>query len=399
MNVKTVYTFLISFSYVTFAFAIINTSSFGIPFFWIVGLFGYLLVNFKVEKRFFLNVVLVYFLLFVLLLAAHPTGVQLKQTIARLMMPISTLGAISFFNRYKTYQEKFINQSFWLLFIFFVYGVYEFFAKTAGLPLFFNGLTNNISFLVDRSILTSGWLETLRSRSIWPEPSSSALPVIVYFILLKVRRVRINLIFYFIPGLYGLLTVSRIVWIIVVLFYLYFFIERLLLYFNLFRDKLALRTIGLILILLLIFINFWPIFAAEYFSDLSFKGRSNSVIIGYRIFTDHLLFGTGFNTYSDYASNYIYDLSNYKEEANSLNIFTSYLQQGGIFALLFFISPMLYVWSNLAINREYKLFVVFIIVVAGSLAGDILYYGIYWMLIIVVPISKLPFKKMSSISV
>lgn len=373
---------LLVFSFVCFAFSVFNTSSFGIPMYWIMGSLALVFSPLKVPKITF-YLFLLYLLTLLVLFVVHPTEQQLKQTISRSMFFVSGLGAMVFIHKDSISQKKFVQELIILLAVFFAYGIYEMCAKILGLPLFLNFLANNVSFKIAPSQSSSGWIGFFQSRSIWPEPSSSVFPILIYLIVLFFRKEYRFKLWWFIPVLYGVLTFSRSVWVVTIclllLWGIFGFLSRLNIgSFNVLRFFLKTRIMNWLLFITLLTANMWPFIVGIIYNDLSTVGRSSSVIVGARIFSEYPLFGTGFNTYELFEPSFSYGLSNYHREGLSLNVFTFYLQQCGLLGLLLIAIPLIIIYFELSIPVQFRLIFVFAILFAGSLVGDIYYYGIVW---------------------
>lgn len=378
--------FLSSLSLVAFAFAIYNTGSFGIPFFWVTGFLGFILSKSSVPKSVLYAFIFQLFSLAVLLLV-HPNEIQLFQSVARLMIVLSVLGISKLLLTNKACAEAFVSYSFVILSVCFVYGIYELYAKLQGKPLFLDVMSNNSSFEVTDGHTLSSWIGFYRSRSIWPEPSSASIPIITYFLILF-NRPKFGLIFTLLPIGFAALTFSRTVWFVTVVLLLLHFILFITnrmrikdkIVFNLF---LKTRILHVIFVLIILGINFWPFIVSSFFNDLSVNGRSASILVGGRIFWDYPFFGTGFNSYATFEPFYHYGIFNYKAEGSSLNIFTSYLQQAGIIGFVFIITPLYVIWKQKTVYVAHRIIAIFSLLLVGSLAGDVFYYAILWACVLV----------------
>jgi hypothetical protein len=118
--------------------------------------------------------------------------------------------------------------------------------------------------------------------------------------------------------------------------------------------------------------------------DISSIGRSTSIIIGYRIFADNTLFGSGLNSYQYIQDKYSYDLEYFKSEPIVHNLFVSYAQQMGLFGLVFSFTPIVYLLSlkYIEIKRRFLLGSLFSVI--GVFGTDIFYMSLSWTILAMV---------------
>jgi hypothetical protein len=121
--------------------------------------------------------------------------------------------------------------------------------------------------------------------------------------------------------------------------------------------------------------------------DLSSVGRSSSIIIGWRIFADYPLVGSGFNSFPLLERAYSVGLEFYNAEPVAHNLFSSYAQQMGVLGIFYSVLPLILILSNKEMKTAECAYLALFFAVLGSFAGDSLYMPLTWLVLALVTIS------------
>ena len=381
--------------------SLVNIAGFGIPVFYAIVpmlLVGYLVRNMRAanasyrlesKKSFVLAAVIAVLLVSVvaahLLLGRGDPATELRQLVARIaFLALFVVTAVVVSNRRAVLTALHYMKT--LLKLFVLYGLYEIPAKMFGLPLFLEFLRNSASFSVQTYMGPEGWLSTYRIRSIWAEPSFSALPigVLLYLLLYHANDRRERVLWTTLAALYSFLTFSRAVWVVFMLVLLVIVLLSALKWL----DKRYLfgtfKLMKLPIVLLAILMGTsWIIFADHVFEDLSSEGRAASAVVGARIFLDHPLFGSGMNTYSEYDGlpRYRGDLELLFPENIVHNLFIGYAQQMGILGIVYSVLPILFVLFLRRIPFDQRFFIASLFCAIGVFSGDFYYFPLTWLLL------------------
>lgn len=212
--------------------------------------------------------------------------------------------------------------------ILFLYGLYELLAKTSGLPLPLSFLVNNPSYSNALEVTSelSGWLEFYRSQSVWPEPSFTIFPIILFWVLSDGERVSVKKWDVVIMILFSISTFSRTVW--VGLFVI------ILTRIPLFRR----HALALAVILVVLFSAALLNVSAD--ADHSASVRAETTYFGFEIASTDFYRGIGFNKFRDTR------YSEISGESVIHNTVSNYVASMGwpigVLLLLFFLVPLLF---------------------------------------------------------
>ena len=114
--------------------------------------------------------------------------------------------------------------------------------------------------------------------------------------------------------------------------------------------------------------------------DLSFISRSNSMIIGYKIFLDNFISGIGYNNFASFSRYYSTDFPMYLDATVSLSSPSAILSESGILGLIPLSFLLFYVCGG-RIDIRNKLFVIIYIFSYGFFSLDVLYIPATYFLI------------------
>jgi hypothetical protein len=402
--------FLSVFAGILFNTSIINFSEFNIPLFYgivPVLLFYHfhfsnnldskiVLAKIEIKRGLIFGIIIVLILFFSAIIHVFAgigdSNSELKQMISRLAFIV-----YYFLNFLVLIKRNGSNYSFIyaknILKIFILYGIYQFFADTYQLPVFLNFLRNSSSYNISgfnkdigdfEQLGAGGWLETYRAYSIWAEPSFSALPVALFLYTLNFysKNTKEAVVWGGILLTYVILTYARSVWITTSFILLIILIFKNKHLTNKIRSH-AIQNIYPIILIFFIFLStlFWANFSPIYMQDLSSIGRSSSVIIGFQVFLDNFFVGTGMNSFKDIQSQYSNDLYYYNAEPIVHNLFVGYLQQMGLFGLIYSLLPIFYILSLRQVDIEKRLIMALIFASIGVFVGDFYYSPFPWLIL------------------
>lgn len=257
-----------------------------------------------------------------------------------------------------------------------IYGFYQVAAGVLKLPLVLDFLRNSKSFQFSESGV-SGWLQQFRAFSIWAEPSFCALPVgiLLYYLMYESRSKWEKRLWWPVSIAFSVITFSRVVWAVVGLALLQSVAVHPALRAGILRRSFEKWKYAVVVLVALGGLQ-WATVADKFAKDESTLIRSSSVIIGTKIFMEHPLLGTGFNSFAQLGDKYA---MYYTEESATLvhNLFISYAQQLGVFGLALAFLPIMYVLA-LPISLEKRWFTAMTFVLIGTLGGDFLYFSMAW---------------------
>lgn len=382
--------------------SVINTPKFGVPFFYaaiIIVLLGYGLNLSRarilsVEKKVFdftfwlaFSYVIIIFLqiLFLEISAVD----EVKQLISRVSF------IVFFFLSYtviiKNNPERVLAYCKLLLKILFVYGIYQFFAFKAGLPFFLEFLRNSASFNTAPSVV-GGWLGTVRSYSIWSEPSFSALPLgfFLYLLIFYRENKKEFILWWLIATVYAFLTFSRLVWLIEVLA-----IGLVVFHFLMTKRRKYIATLKrlkyFVVPFFILVASSWVYIVPNVMNDLSANSRASSVIIGFKVFIDHIFVGSGMNTYASLQGLYKEGIEFFHRTQIVHNVFVSYAQQMGVIGLLICLLPLFFLLSLKNIDIRKRIYMALVLATIGTFGGDFYYMPLVWLILAI--LSAQNFKK------
>jgi len=368
--------------------AIINFENTGIPLFW-VSLILLLFPRIFTERSKLVTIVMLLFSILTVLLISHVTlglgsiRTEVSQYISRSMLLIWFLLVLLYINIY-TNKDKFVKYTLILLKLAILYGFYEFAAKNANWPLPFRGLANNTSFTIVDNL--EGWIKGPRIRSFWSEPSFTSWPIIIFVYLnWKYKKTNWAFIWHIMAGLFAVLTFSRTTILFYVLSSLLIIIKFLLSHVKYGRQRIGKFLINktlipwlVVILIASIFAFSWIFISNQIFSDISSSDRVGSIIIGYQIWLDYPILGSGFNTFHLFDENYRHLVPSYVDERTSLSEMSAILQQAGILGFLILLVTITTVITTRWIKNYDRFFIVFVIITYCFIAPGVLYFGIFW---------------------
>lgn len=169
----------------------------------------------------------------------------------------------------------------------FLYGLYELVAKGVGLPLPLSVLLNNPSYnnAIEVTSALSGWLEYYRAQSVWPEPSFTIFPLILFWVLSDGEKIPVKWFDALIMVAFAFATFSRTVWIGLFII----FLTRI----PLFRERSILLSAALAVVFSLAFLNL------SSSADHSASVRVQTTRYGFEIASKEVYRGIGFNKFKD----------------------------------------------------------------------------------------------------
>ncbi len=266
-----------------------------------------------------------------------------------------------------------------------LYGIYELFAKIYGLPVFLSFISNSDSFTVVDN--TQGWIRFPRVRSFWAEPSMCTWPLIIFLILLvssKMSRVK-KAAWLMLAGVFIISTLSRTGIFFYFLFIFGFSMYSILGQFRISKfpltgvfRRLKLNVFIPVIFFISLILALWPILAAQYFADASSDGRTSSILIGWEIWLDHPLIGTGFNSYELYDDDYKLQYPSYNSEPLSLSELSSFAHQLGIFGIIFIAIPFILSLVYLEQSKLFRISFATVFIIYCLISVGVLYFSIFW---------------------
>lgn len=267
-----------------------------------------------------------------------------------------------------------------------IYGFYQFAAGFLHLPLFLDFLRNSKSFFMSENY-EGGWINMFRAMSIWSEPSASALPVGIFLFILFFRthdrgeRIR----WFILITIFSLITFSRVTWatwgISVVVYALTRAKGRLGTLFDFaYRHRYA------VAFLMVLVLMQWAVIVPED-AEGSATTRSQTVLMGQKLFVEHPLLGSGLNSFAKLSESVA---TAYSEEELVVvhNLFVSYAQQLGVLGIVLSVLPIFYVLWMEHIPGAQRLFLAAIFIVIGSLGGDFFYASFAWFVLGVLAVEE-----------
>lgn len=258
------------------------------------------------------------------------------------------------------------------------YAIYEFIAGIYSFPTLRNILITNPSFRSETLKPIAGKFgELIRLSIFWTEPSYAAITIGFIFVYSLAYQLPKKYLFMLV--LAGILTTSRsLVVPCIITLAIYFFKSKVR--YSLKVKNTNIELIVLFLVILVAHIYFINKSLAGSLFDMSFISRNNSIIIGYKIFFDHWIIGTGMNSFVDNYSRYSTSLISYIDANVPLSVLSNYLQSMGVFGLLFLFSIFAYITcSNL--EHYVKLQLVGYLVSFGLFSVDIFYLPVTYLFI------------------
>lgn len=305
---------------------------------------------------------------------------EIKQVVNRIFF------LLNFILMIQVYRDEEANKitgkiTFIFIIVLFMYSVFELFSKIYGLPNLSNYILNNPSFPRDVKIKPYS-LDDIRLYLLWSEPSFSSYVVIglwVYVILNKniysSTRYRLLIIFL---SLLIILTFARsaIIPVILILFFHNLLKYRKIhIFFTKYQALVYLMVLIFVSYLQYIFLNRDP--GSSF--DLSFISRSNSMIIGYKIFLDNFISGIGYNNFASFSRYYSTDFPMYLDATVSLSSPSAILSESGILGLIPLTFLLFYICGGRNDIRN-KLFVIVYIFSYGFFSLDVLYIPVTYFL-------------------
>lgn len=387
LELRSLYVLFITGFY--FNFSILNIGDRGIPAFWVFSiLIGLIFIKDILKPKtlfssvFFLVFSLVAVVLIQLIATGEHVTSSMLQLISRLSLILYCLVMLVLISKIsKSEIIKLLSLFKWLVLITIWMGLYEAVALNFNLPIYHHVLANNPSFSQATVGVINGWNESLRIRGPWGEASYSACFVMLAGVIFTYYRKHTNsnlkyFLLMILLGGYSYFTYSRVVWFV-------YSVTLLLYIFDGIYSRLIIRVPKSLLYIsfgiLFLGLNSWVFVVDLYFDDSSATGRSSSIIVGMKIWLDHILLGTGLNTFADYSNSYITNTVNATDEPVVHNLFVGMVQQIGLFGFpyLFYIFKLL---SDVS-HKMVFVFISFMWLIIGSLFGDFFYFGITWLTI------------------
>jgi hypothetical protein len=263
----------------------------------------------------------------------------------------------------------------------FLYGLYQFAAGFLGLPLFLDFLRNSKSFLMTENY-QGGWIDTFRAFSIWSEPSQAAVPVgiFLYMLYFKTNNGRERKWWLSIVTIFSVVTFSRVVWVVWIASLATIGLMRSRRTWARSATRIVFRYRYALVLLLVVVLMQWAMLVPKDEADSSAETRSSTVLMGERLFLEHPVLGTGFNSFAKLSDSVA---TAYSEEDLIVvhNLFVSYAQQLGIFGVVLSLLPVGYVLWMPNAPAGPRLFVAFLFVLVGSLGGDFFYAPFGWFIL------------------
>lgn len=265
----------------------------------------------------------------------------------------------------------------------FLYGIYQLPAKFLGLPLFLDWLRNNKSYsFYDYD--ASGWIAMVRSSSIFAEPSQATIPVAVAILLnIRLPLGKYSRSFGWVAiSIFTLTCASRSVWITLLALLIGYNLWR----FRRLRPWLAGRKpVPLIALVTIVFITPWWAFVASRSpnADLSAQERSGGIVAGIYTSLRSPLIGFGWNsaferTSDDLRTGALPNASNVEGRFID-NMLVSYWEQAGIAGMALALFPLIVVWTWSVASQELRWGTLLAFVAAGGFGGDIGYMSMTWL--------------------
>jgi hypothetical protein len=278
-----------------------------------------------------------------------------------------------------------LSTLYWLrriLIVVFLYGVYQLPAKFLGLPLFLDWLRNNKSNLLYKYD-AAGWTDMIRSTSIFSEPSQAMIPIIVAILLnLYLPAGRLSRIIGWLSIIaFSLASASRSSWLAIAGLIFGCFISKV----GMLRPWLTRRrfvTLAAIIIAILILPSWALIDANMSHTDLSQQERSGSVLLGISMIQNSPLIGFGWNSAGRIADKYLRQ-STLPAAANIQGEFiqsmpVSYWEQAGLAGLMLAVLPLFAIWKWHSASPGLRWGTLCSFLVAGGVA-DFGYISLSWL--------------------
>src|SRR5579872_391890 len=389
--------FLIALTGVLVATSLVNTSSSGLPVFYLavlIPLFSGLNPHsiFLAAKARWSEAALYFFTALVAIALAAVTSIQTIWFSLDLSSQTTHLIARLMFLIYFAICIRYVRGDFafstlvWLRRLpigCFLYGIYQLPAKLLGLPLFLDWLRNNKSYMF-YGYDAAGWTAMVRSTSIFAEPSQATIPVAVAVLLnLRLPLGKLSRFFGWLAiSAFTLTCASRSLWLTLL---------ALLVGYNLWRFRrlrpwlVRRRALPVIVLIAIVLITpTWSFIASRSpDADISEQERSGGIVAGIYTIRDSPLIGFGWNSAIRRADDYLRS-SSLPNAANVQggfidNMLVSYWEQAGLAGLLLALYPLLVVWRWADTAPELRWATLLVLVAAGGFGGDIGYVSLTWL--------------------
>ncbi|ASR69473.1 O-antigen ligase family protein [Leuconostoc mesenteroides] len=370
--------------------SIINTSTFGIPLYYvsIVILIIYAIINNSVALPIFawhLFLIVAFGLVLISIVQGLtlPTidSKQLTQTVFRI---IPLVYFILLFNFCIGNQLSLVPEFLLIMKIIVLYGIYQHFGLAFGLPFSNNFLANNTSFnSINLYDTLSGWNGTLRISAVWSEPAGSAVAMTTFlaFLFNRNNESKYSKVFWMVLAVFfAYWTYSRILWLafsIVIIVNLFRMIHLQAKAINFLR-----RWRYVIWVFFASLLVFYLINAMNYSTDLSALSRSQSVLVGWRVFLIHPFQGIGFGNFYQYSFLYSEMFSVFQPMDLILGTFSNYAATLGLVGLIIAVSPVLYLLNGNDKNFILGFSLSCALLTIGMIGSDIYSTSMVWMIII-----------------
>lgn len=259
-----------------------------------------------------------------------------------------------------------------------IYGIYQLPAKLLGLPLFLDWLRNDPSFSYYK-FDTAGWIGTMRSTSIFAEPSQATIPLVVFFMLnCKCQSGSFSKwLGWTVLVVFAALTFSRTAWVALLVCAITSVVLLSI------KNKKTIKAERLVvyscIVVLSLMLPAWGFLGYKESADQSTQVRSESIVVAVRAIQDDPLIGGGWNSFSIVAPKYDSDLPGNFSLNFIHNMFLSYMQQIGILGYLLALYPFIAVigFSSAPRWMTYGTLASFLFSAEGG--GDIAYAAIMWL--------------------
>lgn len=306
---------------------------------------------------------------------------QLTQTVFRII-PLFYFLLLSYFSNRNS--MDFVQEFQLIMKIVILYGIYQHFGLLHNLPFSNNFLANNTSFsTIDLYETGSGWNGGLRISAIWSEPAGSAVAVssFVAFLLHNPDERKVTKFVWSITSiLFAYWTYSRLLWIAVGIVFILFFLKKN--FSDEFISKVIMKFKYFWVFILMLGLLFYLNNAMKYSTDLSALSRSQSILVGWRVFLIHPLMGIGFGNFYQYAYLYPEMFSIYKSMDLILGTFSNYAATLGITGLIISLIPLFAFLRGNKKNFVLGFTLCCLLIAIGMIGSDIYSTSMVWLLIV-----------------
>lgn len=370
--------------------SIVNTDSFGIPLYYLSTIFLalYALTNMNIKIPISVwtlaLVVIGGIVLISLLQGMFLPAVSSKQFTQTIFRVVPTVYFLLLFNFAVRNKMTLVPEFLFVVKIVIIYGLYQHFALNHGWPLANNFFANNVSFsTIDLYGTVSGWNSGLRISAIWSEPAGSAVAITCFLTFLLYEKNVSSLrkcIWGALTIIFSYWTYSRILWLSLSVVVGIYVVSKLTSEksITIFLRRWRYIASATLFIALTWYLNI----AMKFSDDLSTLSRSQSVLVGWRVFFTHPFLGIGFGNFNQYSFLYAEMFSEYKTMDLILATFSNYAATLGVIGLVIALTPIYYLLNGNDNNFLLGFTLGCGMLTIGTIGSDIYSSSMIWFIIV-----------------